>query len=188
MGGRLTNLPPSLRKKVSIDSRGSRVLITRIHLRSSLVYSIVFLFSFMKASAYAIGLLSPVVRAIAARPAVAPLRRSLPSRPKSLDFYDPTVTIPRRRFLSDNSDSSLTDTMPKEKTSFTLKTPKGTKDWAGADALLRDRIFSTITQVFKRHGGTALDTPVFELRDILQGKVCFRVLPFGKFQLRSEAR
>ncbi|KAM5433921.1 Cytoplasmic and mitochondrial histidine tRNA synthetase [Microsporum ferrugineum] len=59
---------------------------------------------------------------------------------------------------------------PKNKTSFTLKTPKGTKDWAGSDALLRDQIFSTITNVFKRHGGMALDTPVFELREILAGK------------------
>lgn len=60
--------------------------------------------------------------------------------------------------------------MPKDKTTFNLKTPKGTKDWAGSDALLRDRIFTTISDVFKRHGGMALDTPVFELRDILAGK------------------
>jgi histidyl-tRNA synthetase len=60
--------------------------------------------------------------------------------------------------------------MPKDKVSFTLKTPKGTKDWCGSDALLRDRIFTTIADVFKRHGGTALDTPVFELREILAGK------------------
>lgn len=56
------------------------------------------------------------------------------------------------------------------KDKFNLKTPKGTKDWAGSDALLRDRIFTTIANVFKRHGGTALDTPVFELREILAGK------------------
>ena len=54
--------------------------------------------------------------------------------------------------------------------SFNLKTPKGTKDWSGSDALLRDRIFTTISNVFKRHGGTALDTPVFERREILAGK------------------
>lgn len=60
--------------------------------------------------------------------------------------------------------------MPKDKLPFNIKTPKGTKDWAGTDALLRDRIFSTITEVFRRHGGMALDTPVFELRDILAGK------------------
>lgn len=61
--------------------------------------------------------------------------------------------------------------MPKDsKNTFNLKTPKGTKDWSGSDALLRDRIFNTITDIFKRHGGMALDTPVFELRDILAGK------------------
>lgn len=61
--------------------------------------------------------------------------------------------------------------MPKDnKNAFNLKTPKGTKDWSGSDALLRDRIFNTIADIFKRHGGTALDTPVFELREILAGK------------------
>lgn len=60
--------------------------------------------------------------------------------------------------------------MPKEKLSFQLKVPKGTKDWAGPDVLLRDKIFNTITTVFKRHGAMTLDTPVFELRDVLAGK------------------
>ncbi|KAJ5777856.1 histidyl-tRNA synthetase [Penicillium odoratum] len=79
--------------------------------------------------------------------------------------------FPRRtRFLSSIPYSDSIDKMPKDKVSFTLKTPKGTKDWSGSDALLRDRIFTTIADVFKRHGGTALDTPVFELREILAGK------------------
>ncbi|KAJ5224532.1 Histidine-tRNA ligase/ATP phosphoribosyltransferase regulatory subunit [Penicillium citrinum] len=78
---------------------------------------------------------------------------------------------PRRtRYFSSTSLSDSIDTMGKDKSSFNLKTPKGTKDWSGSDALLRDRIFSTIADVFKRHGGTALDTPVFELREILAGK------------------
>jgi len=38
------------------------------------------------------------------------------------------------------------------------------------DSALRDSIFGKITEVFKRHGATSLDTPVFELRDILSGK------------------
>ncbi|KAK9417077.1 hypothetical protein SUNI508_09095 [Seiridium unicorne] len=71
---------------------------------------------------------------------------------------------------------------------FDLKTPKGTKDWDGKDMVLREKIFSTITEVFKRHGGVTIDTPVgaialppklghfltlcqvFELREILTGK------------------
>ena len=56
------------------------------------------------------------------------------------------------------------------KTKFELKVPKGTKDWEGVDMGIRDKIFSTITQVFKRHGGVTIDTPVFELKEILAGK------------------
>lgn len=36
--------------------------------------------------------------------------------------------------------------------------------------VIRDGIFSTITEVFKRHGAVTIDTPVFELRDVLTGK------------------
>lgn len=36
--------------------------------------------------------------------------------------------------------------------------------------VVRDKIFSTITEVFKRHGGVTIDTPVFELKEILAGK------------------
>lgn len=51
-----------------------------------------------------------------------------------------------------------------------MKTPKGTRDWQGTDVVLREQIFSTITEVFKRHGGVTIDTPVFELREVLTGK------------------
>ncbi|KAI9792536.1 MAG: Cytoplasmic and mitochondrial histidine tRNA synthetase [Peltula sp. TS41687] len=60
--------------------------------------------------------------------------------------------------------------MGKDKVSFQLKTPKGTKDWDGKDMVIRDRIFSEITKVFKRHGAVTIDTPVFELKEILSGK------------------
>ncbi|CAD6504175.1 BgTH12-05909 [Blumeria graminis f. sp. triticale] len=53
---------------------------------------------------------------------------------------------------------------------FELKTPKGTKDWQGKDMIIRDNIFSKISDVFKRHGGVTIDTPVFELKEILSGK------------------
>lgn len=35
---------------------------------------------------------------------------------------------------------------------------------------IRKRAFSIIEEVFERHGATALDTPVFELRETLMGK------------------
>ncbi|KAF2146695.1 uncharacterized protein K452DRAFT_218937 [Aplosporella prunicola CBS 121167] len=57
-----------------------------------------------------------------------------------------------------------------EKSNFQLKVPKGTKDWEGKDMVIRDKIFSSITDVFKRHGAVTIDTPVFELKEILAGK------------------
>ncbi|CAN8096425.1 unnamed protein product [Discula destructiva] len=50
------------------------------------------------------------------------------------------------------------------------KLPKGTNDWVGKEVVLREEIFKTLTDAFKRHGGNALDTPVFELKDVLAGK------------------
>ncbi|TVY69027.1 Mitochondrial histidine--tRNA ligase [Lachnellula suecica] len=67
-----------------------------------------------------------------------------------------------------NRDEEL-DMAPKGQ-KFELKTPKGTKDWEGKDMVIRDKIFSTITEVFKRHGAVTIDTPVFELKEILSGK------------------
>lgn len=51
-----------------------------------------------------------------------------------------------------------------------VKIPKGTRDWMGADIQVRDKIFQAAGDVFARHGGTQLDTPVFELKHILAGK------------------
>lgn len=52
----------------------------------------------------------------------------------------------------------------KDDGSFQLKTPKGTKDYVPGEMALRQKIFSTITGIFKRHGGVTIDTPVFERR------------------------
>lgn len=53
---------------------------------------------------------------------------------------------------------------------FTLKTPKGTRDWDPLSMALRNKIFKTITDVFTKHGAVTIDTPVFELKEILAGK------------------
>ncbi|XP_015957226.1 histidine--tRNA ligase, cytoplasmic [Arachis duranensis] len=50
------------------------------------------------------------------------------------------------------------------------KIPKGTRDFAKEQMTIRKKAFSIIEQVFERHGATALDTPVFELRETLMGK------------------
>jgi histidyl-tRNA synthetase len=51
-----------------------------------------------------------------------------------------------------------------------IKTPKGTKDFLPTEMKLRNHIFDNITKIFKLHGAVTIDTPVFELRDILTGK------------------
>nr|DAD38187.1 TPA_asm: hypothetical protein HUJ06_008828 [Nelumbo nucifera] len=50
------------------------------------------------------------------------------------------------------------------------KLPKGTRDFAKEQMAIRERAFSIIEGVFKRHGAMALDTPAFELRETLMGK------------------
>lgn len=80
-----------------------------------------------------------------------------------------TRSQPLLRFFTTDSN----DEMGKEKdgkVNFQLKVPKGTKDWQGKDMVIRDKIFGTITEVFKRHGAVTIDTPVFELKEILAGK------------------
>ncbi|KAF2003366.1 histidyl-tRNA synthetase mitochondrial precursor [Amniculicola lignicola CBS 123094] len=67
-------------------------------------------------------------------------------------------------------DTDFADMGKEGKGNFQLKTPKGTRDWSGKDVVLREQIFSTLTKVFKRHGGVTIDTPVFELKDTLTGK------------------
>ncbi|KAL8194144.1 UNVERIFIED_CONTAM: hypothetical protein K2H54_001106 [Gekko kuhli] len=48
-----------------------------------------------------------------------------------------------------------------------LKTPKGTRDFSPKQMAIREKIFSTVISCFKRHGAVTIDTPVFELKDLL---------------------
>ncbi|XP_072400327.1 histidine--tRNA ligase, cytoplasmic [Diabrotica undecimpunctata] len=53
---------------------------------------------------------------------------------------------------------------------FVLKTPKGTRDFAPEQMSLRLEVMDKITSVFKKHGAVTIDTPVFELKEVLTGK------------------
>nr|XP_056718477.1 histidine--tRNA ligase, cytoplasmic isoform X3 [Euleptes europaea] len=53
------------------------------------------------------------------------------------------------------------------KTNLILKTPKGTRDFSPKQMAIREEIFGTIISCFKRHGAVTIDTPVFELKDLL---------------------
>ncbi|XP_017758116.1 PREDICTED: histidine--tRNA ligase, cytoplasmic isoform X3 [Eufriesea mexicana] len=51
-----------------------------------------------------------------------------------------------------------------------LKTPKGTRDYGPEQMALRLAVLDKIVTVFKRHGAETIDTPVFELKEVLTGK------------------
>ncbi|XP_068085983.1 histidine--tRNA ligase isoform X2 [Anabrus simplex] len=53
---------------------------------------------------------------------------------------------------------------------FTLKTPKGTRDYGPQQMALRSSVLEKIVTVFKRHGAETIDTPIFELKEVLTGK------------------
>lgn len=59
---------------------------------------------------------------------------------------------------------------PSSSTKFQLKTPKGTRDYGPEHTAVRNDVLSRITEVFKRHGAVNIDTPIFELKDVLTGK------------------
>ncbi|CAZ84836.1 unnamed protein product [Tuber melanosporum] len=49
------------------------------------------------------------------------------------------------------------------KRTFSVRAPQGTRDWFGKDIIIRDKIISSMVEVFKRHGAATIDTPIFEL-------------------------
>ncbi|CAL7937328.1 unnamed protein product [Xylocopa violacea] len=51
-----------------------------------------------------------------------------------------------------------------------LKTPKGTRDYGPEQMALRLGVLDKIITVFKKHGAQTIDTPVFELKEVLTGK------------------
>ncbi|KAJ3141353.1 hypothetical protein HK101_003428, partial [Irineochytrium annulatum] len=57
-----------------------------------------------------------------------------------------------------------------DKKKIEVKTPKGTRDFTPEEMAVREQMFSTILRVFKKHGAVTIDTPVFELKEILTGK------------------
>ncbi|XP_053664742.1 histidine--tRNA ligase, cytoplasmic [Anopheles marshallii] len=53
---------------------------------------------------------------------------------------------------------------------LSLKTPKGTRDYGPEAMALRQRVLDQVVRVFRKHGAETIDTPVFELKEVLTGK------------------
>jgi histidyl-tRNA synthetase len=50
------------------------------------------------------------------------------------------------------------------------KCAKGTRDMTPLQMAIREKAFATIKSIFKKHGASEIDTPVFELKETLMGK------------------
>ncbi|KAM7320153.1 histidine--tRNA ligase, mitochondrial isoform X1 [Alexandromys fortis] len=57
-----------------------------------------------------------------------------------------------------------------EKPNFIIKVPKGTRDLNPQQMVVREKILDEIISCFKRHGAKGLDTPAFELTEMLTEK------------------
>jgi len=53
---------------------------------------------------------------------------------------------------------------------LTLKTAKGTRDYQPEQMAVRENVLNKVIKVFKKHGAETIDTPVFELKEVLTGK------------------
>ena len=53
---------------------------------------------------------------------------------------------------------------------FEVKPPQGTRDFGLEQIAIRRMVIDTVVSVFKKHRGVELDTPVFELKEVLTGK------------------
>ncbi|KAJ8507205.1 hypothetical protein ONZ45_g10393 [Pleurotus djamor] len=58
----------------------------------------------------------------------------------------------------------------KKKERLLLKTAKGTRDYGPGEMFCREHIERIVKETFTTYGGSCLDTPVFERKDILAGK------------------
>lgn len=69
--------------------------------------------------------------------------------------------------VDENGDATATGG---DSSKIILKTPKGTRDYSPQQMALRQGVLDKIIAVFKKHGAETVDTPVFELKDVLTGK------------------
>ncbi|RPD82835.1 histidyl-tRNA synthetase [Lentinus tigrinus ALCF2SS1-7] len=58
----------------------------------------------------------------------------------------------------------------KKKERMLLKTPKGTRDYGPGEMFCREHVERIVKDVFTTYGGSQLDTPVFERKEVLTGK------------------
>ncbi|XP_065895010.1 histidine--tRNA ligase, cytoplasmic-like [Dysidea avara] len=72
--------------------------------------------------------------------------------------------------MSTEDSSKMADAAADVPVKFVLKPPKGMRDYTPMQMAIREHLFTTIQNIYKRHGAVAIDTPVAELKETLTGK------------------
>lgn len=80
------------------------------------------------------------------------------------------IDVQVKKLLSLKAEMTAGDDAAPANQKFTLKVPKGTRDFNPQQMALRQSVLEKIVKVFKRHGAETIDTPVFELKEVLTGK------------------
>ncbi|KAM5171374.1 histidine--tRNA ligase, cytoplasmic-like isoform 1-T1 [Mantella aurantiaca] len=78
------------------------------------------------------------------------------------------VQVTRRVYA--HQDATAQYINEEKKQNLILKTPKGAHDFHPKQMAIREKVLSIVVKCFKRHGAETIDTPVFELKEILTGK------------------
>ncbi|KPJ12566.1 Histidyl-tRNA synthetase, cytoplasmic [Papilio machaon] len=81
--------------------------------------------------------------------------------------YDQQIQIEVSKLLALKAQLGTEDASTQK---FVLKTPKGTRDYNPQQMMIRNNVLQKIITVFKNHGAECIDTPVFELKEVLTGK------------------
>lgn len=95
--------------------------------------------------------------------AVVPLAKLLRPqlyRKQIVSFVSVNRTFTRTVKRRNEQELDIMGKKDEAKGGYQLKVPKGTKDWDGKDMVIREKIFNTISNVFKRHGAVTIDTSV----------------------------
>ncbi|XP_072256784.1 histidine--tRNA ligase, cytoplasmic-like [Pyxicephalus adspersus] len=79
-----------------------------------------------------------------------------------------SIQVTRKVFA--HQDATAQSFYGEKKQNLVLKVPKGTHDVHPKQMAIREKVFNTVVKCFKRHGAESIDTPVFELKEILTGK------------------
>ncbi|KAJ7729092.1 hypothetical protein DFH07DRAFT_218378 [Mycena maculata] len=88
----------------------------------------------------------------------------------TIDEVKKTLGELKKSLALSNASTAGSKVAAKKHERILLKTAKGTRDYGPAEMFCRETIERTVKECFTTFGGSCLDTPVFERKDILAGK------------------